>query len=141
MLPLSTYTLPLISTRPGSKSGELRIFEYTDPHLRYPTSAFAQRRDATFWKPVHSDTLRAQAKEAGWVLESCEDLTDCYVRWYISLLGKIEAARDVVTRDHGVEAFTFVLEFYTALRDALKEGVLGGGLFRLRATQDLPASS
>jgi SAM-dependent methyltransferase len=117
-----------VTARPGAF---FLIFDYTDPDRRYEGSVFAKREDASFWRPIHLDDLAAQAAATGWSLDSSVDLTPEYRRWYADLVRRIEAKKDAVIENFGEELFAFVHAFYVALRDALEDGTLGGGLFRL----------
>jgi SAM-dependent methyltransferase len=116
------------TARPGAT---LVIFEYTDPEYRYQTSAFASREDATFWQPLHPATLEKQAASAGWKLQSFADITGDYLRWYEVLVQRMDARREEVVAGHGETAFAFVHSYYSALRDAIADRTLGGGIFTL----------
>jgi phosphoethanolamine N-methyltransferase len=114
--------------RPGAT---LIIFEYTDPNRRYETSTFSRREDASFWQPIYAPTLETMAIEAGWKVDAFSDLTKDYLRWYNVLVHLIEERRDEVVSGYGEALFAFVHSFYSDLRDAIADGVLGGGLFTL----------
>lgn len=134
----SFYAFPqeeaLTALRRLSATGaRLLIFDYTDPAERYAGSDFAHLEDAGFWRPVHPVKLRGMAADAGWELAGWDDLTDRYAGWYDALLANIGRQREAIISGHGGEAFKFVRSFYQALRDALANGVLGGGIFRLVA--------
>lgn len=117
-----------ITARPGAT---LVIFDYTDPLLRYATGDFAIRMDATYWQPLHPPGVEALAAEAGWKLQSITDVTADYLRWYQHLVSRIAARRAEVVAGHGEQAYEFVSAFYSALRDAIAGGVVGGGIFTL----------
>lgn len=110
----------------------LVIFDYTDPQRRYAKSDFANAADASFWQPLHPGDFKAMAGEAGWMLVEFANVSSEYLHWYDVLVERIEAHRGEIIAKHGEEKYTFVLKFYTALRNAIKEGILGGGIFTLR---------
>jgi trans-aconitate methyltransferase len=116
------------TARPGAT---LLIFEYIDPEKRYQTSAFARREDATFWQPLHPATFENTAAVAGWSTRSFSDITSDYLRWYEVLVQRIEDRRGEVVAAHGEAAFAFVHSFYSALRDAIVDRTIGGGIFTL----------
>ncbi|MBE2179270.1 MAG: methyltransferase domain-containing protein [Chthoniobacterales bacterium] len=119
--------------RLAATGARLLIFDYTDPAERFAGSDFAHLEDNGLWRPVHPGKLRSMALDAGWELTGWDDLTDRYVGWYDELLANMERHREAVITSHGEEAFEFVRTFYRALHDALANGVLGGGCFRLVA--------
>lgn len=110
----------------------LIVFEYTDPQQRYGDSDFARQKDAAFWQPLQPGAFKNLAGEAGWTLVEFANISSEYLRWYEVLVERIEAHRGEVIAKFGEERYLFVLGFYTALRDAIKEGILGGGIFTLR---------
>lgn len=116
------------TARPGAT---LLIFEYLDPEKRYQASAFARREDATFWQPLHPATFESTAAAAGWNTQSFSDITSDYLRWYEALVQRIEDRRNEVVAGHGEAAFAFVHSFYSALRGAIADRTLGGGIFTL----------
>lgn len=116
-----------------ARSGaEYLIFDYTDPSHHYATSPFAGREDASFWHPLHAEDLSDLAIATGWVLESSRDLTAEYHRWYRDLLRRIELRSEEIISQFGQVWYAFVLGFYTSLYQAIEDGIIGGGLFRLR---------
>jgi SAM-dependent methyltransferase len=108
------------------------IFDYTDPFRRYAASPFARREDASFWHPIHSEDFSALAISTGWRLESSSDMTSDYHRWYGDLLRRIEVRSEAIVFRFGQTWYDFVLAFYTSLYQAIEDGTIGGGLFRLR---------
>ena len=127
----------LAALRKLSATGaRLLIFDYTDHSESYSGSDFARREDAEFWRPIHPGKLRDMAADAGWELAGWDDLTDRYAEWYEALLSNIGRQREAIIPGHGGETFEFVRSFYQALRDAIANGVLGGGIFRLVAVED-----
>lgn len=117
--------------KPGAT---LVIFEYTDPQSRYAASGFATRTDAAFWQPLHPGNFRNAASAAGWTLVEFGNISAEYLRWYEDLVRRIESRRDEVAARYGGKKYAFVHAFYVALRDAIKGGILGGGLFKLQRT-------
>lgn len=107
------------------------IFDYTDPFRRYAASPFARREDASFWHPIHPEDLSALAISTGWRLEFSTDLTSDYHRWYGDLLRRIELRSEEIISRFGPTWYDFVLAFYTSLYQAIEDGTIGGGLFRL----------
>ena len=62
----------------------------------------------------------------GWRLESVDDLTGDYARWYEALVAKIKAKREGIETLGGTEAYEHVLDRYSGLLAAIQEGRLGG---------------
>ena len=59
-------------------------------------------------------------------LQSVEDLTEDYARWYAALVGKIEAKREAIDNLADREAYDHVIGRYTGLLSAIEEKRLGG---------------
>jgi SAM-dependent methyltransferase len=108
-------------------AGRIVIFDYVDPgHFHDAPLLDAGRPFLP--NPLRLDALAALLASGGWRLHSVTDLSREYVRWYETLVEKIEASRPGIEALAGREAFTHVLSLYCALLAALREGRLGGAL-------------
>lgn len=77
--------------------------------------------------PMKSD-LNRLLHDGGWQLQSIEDLTQDYARWYAALVAKIQAKRAAIEALAGADAYVHVLGRYAGLLSAVREGRLGGAV-------------
>jgi len=108
-------------------NGWLVIFDYVDPG-HYSQAPLRDGEIAFLPNPPMLADLSSLLEDGGWQLQSVEDLTDDYARWYAQLVGKIEAKRDAIEAWAGAGAFGHVLSLYRGLLSAIREGQLGGAL-------------
>lgn len=78
--------------------------------------------------PPASSELGRLLREGGWRLQSVDDLTAHYERWYAALVDEIEDKRAAIEALAGHDAYAHVLGRYTGLLSAIREGRLGGAL-------------
>lgn len=64
--------------------------------------------------------------DCGWRLQSLDDLTGDYARWYEALIARIEAKRQGIETLGGTNAYEHVLDRYSGLLATIEEGRLGG---------------
>jgi SAM-dependent methyltransferase len=103
----------------------LVLFDYTD--LGGYRSAPLIDAGAPFLpSPPPKADLAHILEGGGWRLESVEDLTGDYARWYEALVAKIEAKREGIETLGGTEAYEHVLDRYSGVLAAIQEGRLGG---------------
>ena len=77
-------------------------------------------------QPPPRSQLAAILEEGGWQLQSIDDLTSDYACWYEALVSKIEAKRQAIEALGGPGACEHVLDRYSGLLAAIREGRLGG---------------
>jgi SAM-dependent methyltransferase len=76
--------------------------------------------------PPAKTELGTLLERNGWQLQSVDDLTNDYARWYRALIRKIEGKRSDIEALAGASAFGQVLTRYSGLLDAIEQGRLGG---------------
>jgi len=108
-------------------NGRLVIFDYVDPG-HYSQAPLRDGEIAFLPNPPRRTHLADLLESGGWQLQSVEDLSDDYARWYEALVAKIEAKRAGIEELAGPDGFAHVLGLYSGLLAAVREGRLGGAL-------------
>jgi SAM-dependent methyltransferase len=108
-------------------NGGLVIFDYVDPG-HYSQAPLRDGDIAFLPNPPRRAHLADLLESGGWQLQSVEDLTGDYARWYQALVVKIEAKRAGIEDLAGAEGFAHVHGLYSDLLAAIRDGRLGGAL-------------
>jgi SAM-dependent methyltransferase len=108
--------------RPGAR---LAILDYTDADGRFATSSPGATR-LNYWHPVRPAALPAELATAGWRLDSTQDLTPNFRRWYAEFPQKIAARRAALDAQFGAVNVDFVHAYYADLLDGIVAGHIGG---------------
>ncbi len=110
--------------KPGAT---LILFDYVDLGGYQDTPVIDDGKPFLPHPPAQADLDRLLS-EGGWQLQSVDDLTADYDRWYAALVGKIEAKRAAIEVLAGTNAYEHVLGRYAGLLTAISEGRLGGAV-------------
>lgn len=114
----------------GAPGAELRIFEYTAASEAPAVKAFCERYGRGRWRPVMIDRSEDMLTSAGWKLDSVTDVTTQYESWYSELVRKIESKQEAIVSEHGARWFDYALRRYQELLDVIKDGTIGGAIFK-----------
>jgi hypothetical protein len=79
------------------------------------------------------EDLSAWMKAQAWQPTSVTDMTDRFVRWYEDMLRKVANNRQAILAMAGEDWYDFVVSWYSALRDALTTGQVGGSVIQATA--------
>jgi SAM-dependent methyltransferase len=114
------------------KSALLVLFDYTDP-----TGQFERREPGVarfdYWQPLNMAGLPGQLAQAGWALQSAEDLSGRYLQWYRQLVGKIHSKREAIVEQFGEAWYEFVERDYADMLFCIEQNWLGGALVLAKA--------
>lgn len=119
--------------RPG---GRLLMVEYMRP-LAAP---LPPGLGTEIGQPLVPAKLAGVLAAAGWQLESLEDWTPHFIRWYANLLQRFHDRKAGMLALAGAEAHGFVTRWYAELLAALQSGQLGGARILARAGPCMPAA-
>jgi|SRR5689334_18703402 len=100
------------------------IFDYTRPRGGDLPVALGSE----IGQPVVIETLRRWMSQDEWEMKSVTDLTGNFVAWYQVTVQKIEDKQQPILELAGRDWYDYVLAWYSALRDALVAGALGGAV-------------
>jgi SAM-dependent methyltransferase len=112
--------------KPGAR---LVIFDYVDPG-NYRQAPLRDGDIAFLPNPPLRADLSGLLQRGGWRLQSVDDLTDDYARWYEALVANIAAKREGIERLAGADGYAHVLGLYSGLLAAVRDGRLGGALIQ-----------
>jgi cyclopropane fatty-acyl-phospholipid synthase-like methyltransferase len=122
----------------AEESALLVLFDYTDP-----TGQFERREPGVarfdYWQPINMARLPGQLAQAGWDLQSAEDLSGQYLQWYRQLVGKIHSKRAAIVEQFGEAWYAFVERDYADMLVCIEQNGLGGALVLAKAKA--PSSS
>ncbi len=110
-------------------NAHLIIFDYVDPG-HYQQTAMRDGDIMFLPNPPRRSHLGDLLESGGWQLQSVEDLSGDYVRWYEALVGKIEMKRAGIEELAGADGYAHVHSLYSGLLAAVREERLGGALIR-----------
>lgn len=135
------YSVPAQDSALRSLSGRARpgatlmIFDYVDLG-GYGAAPVMDAGKPFLPHPLMKEAVQSLLQDGGWELQSIDDLTADYERWYAALVGRIEAKREAITSLAGAAAYEHVLHRYAGLLAAIREGRLGGGVVYARKMGD-----
>jgi len=78
--------------------------------------------------PIEMARIVGDLAATEWKLQSGEEVTEEYGRWYDDLVGRIQNKRDEIVASDGNDAFTYMLEVYGGMLEKIDRGLLGGVL-------------
>ena len=108
------------------------IFDYTDP-----AGCFERREPSVarydYWHPLNVATLPHQLAQAGWALQSVDDMSTQYAHWYRQLVAKIHAKREAIIGQFGEAWYDFVERDYAEMLACIEQGWLGGSIVLAKA--------
>lgn len=78
--------------------------------------------------PLRLDEVKERLASTGWQTPEIRELHDDYIRWYASLVGRIEGARDQITDLVNESGYDHVLGLYRGLLDAAQNKKLGAAV-------------
>jgi len=78
--------------------------------------------------PIQMARMVGDLAATGWKLQSVEEVTEEYRRWYGDLVGRIQNKRAEIVASDGNDAFTYMLEVYGGMLEKIDRGLLGGVL-------------
>ena len=119
--PAALRALRLLA-HPGT---HLAMLDYTDADGRFASSAPGATRFHD-WHPLRPTALPAELAAAGWRLDSTQDLTPDFRRWYAAFLQKIADRRAALDARFGAGNVDFARAFYADLLDGIVAGHIGG---------------
>ncbi|MGH7908105.1 MAG: class I SAM-dependent methyltransferase [Candidatus Binataceae bacterium] len=76
--------------------------------------------------PIVPGEIERLVERGGWLVDTVEDVTDDYRRWYAALLERIDRKHDEIAAIGDEDAFSYVRSHYQAIHDAIADGKLGG---------------
>ncbi len=103
----------------------LAILDYTDADGRFASSPPGATR-FHYWHPLRLTALPAELAAGGWRLDSTQDLTRDFQRWYTAFLQKIAARRTELDAQFGADNVDFAQSYYTDLLAGIIAGHIGG---------------
>jgi hypothetical protein len=109
----------------GRAGAQIVLFDYVDLG-GYRDAPVADAGQPFLPNPAMRADLAGILAAGGWRLQSSEDLTEDYARWYAALLARIEAKREAIAALAGSDAYAHVLDRYAGLLAAIQQGRLGG---------------
>jgi SAM-dependent methyltransferase len=112
-------------------SARLAIFEYTDPGS-FKASALGQHVELLHWQPLILSTIGSLLNETGWTLETMQDITPDYTRWYKTFSDRIHELRPKLIEECGVETWEYASHFYDLMHETLKTAHMGGAIVYAR---------
>jgi SAM-dependent methyltransferase len=111
----------------GKPGAQLAIFEYTDPGT-FKESALGQHVELFGWHPVIPSTIGALLNETGWKLDTVQDVTSDYIRWYKTFSDRIRELRSKLIEECGLETWEYASNFYDLMHETIKTGHMGGAI-------------
>ena len=118
------------NAKPGA---QLAIFEYTDPGT-FKESALGQHVELLGWHPLILSTISALLNETGWKLDTIQDLTADYIRWYKTFSNRIRELQTKLIEECGVETWEYASNFYDLMHETIKTGHMGGAIVYAKRT-------
>ena len=122
--------------RAAVPDGALCIFDYVD-RGGFRESPFARLPESHHWKPLQPDSLPVLLSDSGWQIEAFVELHSDYRRWYDTLVERFAARRSALHEAFDEDLVKYAEAYYTAMRDAVRAGSLGGAVAYARAS-DMP---
>ena len=119
--------------RNGKPGTNLAIFEYTDPGT-FKESALGQHVELLGWHPLILSSISALLNETGWQLDTVQDVTTDYIRWYKTFSGRIRELRSKLIEECGIETWEYASNFYDLMHDTIKTGHMGGAIVYAKRT-------
>ena len=119
----------------GAPNAELRVFDYTARSETPEVKAFCDRYGRGRWRPVMLDKADDMLSRAGWKLEQVTDLSPQYETWYGELVDKIQSKKAEIVSQHGDRWFDYALRRYEELLEVIRDGIIGGAIFKATRTQ------
>jgi len=110
----------------------LVLFDYID-RGGFFTNPMAELPEAKHWHPIEPATFSETLSLAGWTLESMDDISADYERWYEHFLARLDVRREALLEFAPAEAIDHTRAFFSALLAAIQQGHLGGAIFTARA--------
>ena len=105
------------------KSTELIIFDYAD-------SGNYNGECSEIPNPVKLDEIENILEKSGWQLINIEDISDYYIRCYISLCSKIEDKKDKIVEISNENIYEYVLNQFNKILDAHENSYLKGVILK-----------
>ena len=105
----------------------LAIFEYTDPGT-FKQSALGQHVELLGWHPLILSTISTLLTETGWTLDTIQDVTTDYIRWYKTFSDRIRELRPKLIEECGIETWQYASNFYDLMHETIKTGYMGGAI-------------
>jgi len=108
--------------KPG---GRMILFDYTD--LTDNGEVLRFREDSgTFFKALKPSEIEGFFKLNGWKITEKSDISIKFYEWYSTLVSRITSNEENIRNAAGDEWYAFVFNFYSSMRDSIKNGKLGG---------------
>ncbi len=108
-------------------SAKLAIFEYTDPGT-FKESALGKHIELLHWQPLILSNIGSLLDATGWKLETIQDITIDYIRWYKTFSDRIRELRPKLIEECGTETWEYASHFYDLMHETLKTGHMGGAI-------------
>ena len=116
--------------RPGAR---LAIFEYTDPGT-FNVSTLGKHVELLNWHPLILSTINSLLSDTGWTLETIQDVTPEYIRWYKTFSDRIRELRPKLIEECGIETWEYASNFYDLMHETIKSGHMGGAIVYAKKT-------
>jgi SAM-dependent methyltransferase len=111
----------------------LAIFDYTDPGT-FKESVLGKHVELLGWHPLILSTIGALLSETGWALDTIQDVTTDYIRWYKTFSDRIRELRPKLTEECGIETWEYASNFYDLMHETIKTGHMGGAIVYAKRT-------
>lgn len=117
----------------ATEASTLVLFDYID-RRGFHELPLARWDEALHWQPIKLQTFAKTLTNSGWKLETVHDLDVDYARWYEWLLARFDSRREAIREFAPTEAIDHTRAFFSLLLEAIRSGVLGGGITVARAS-------
>jgi len=125
-LPDHVDGLRALAARAAPKA-RLVVFDYVDLGT-YQDAPLIDSGKPFLPNPLKQSDLGETLMRGGWRLQAVKDLNEDYARRYVALVDKITAKREAIEVLAGGDAFAHVLDLYSGLLSAIRQGRLGGAV-------------
>jgi SAM-dependent methyltransferase len=112
------------TAKPG---GKLAIFDYTDPGS-FKDSPLGRHVELLHWHPLILTSIGPMLSDTGWSLETIQDITPEYTRWYKNFASRIHELKPKLIEECGLETWTYASNFYDMMHDTLLTAHMGGAI-------------
>lgn len=115
------------------------LWEISQPHTRmvmfdhvdrggYQGTSLMDAGEPFLPNPVRLAELNGVLENTGWRQTGVVEVHDAYIRWYASLVGRIERSRGRISEMAGEQGYDHVHGLYLGLLNAAREGKLGAAI-------------
>jgi hypothetical protein len=80
------------------------------------------------WQPLILSNIGSLLDATSWKLETIQDITTDYIRWYKTFSDRIRELRSKLIEECGTETWEYASHFYDLMHETLKTGDMGGAI-------------